>query len=96
MIQMKLINGKKLAKRMGVPSIFVTAMKSRGFVFAYGGRTLYGEAMRWLRKHPEFRYSDYIEEHRKTPKKPPTRRQPQKRLQRLTGYKRNGRARTHG
>jgi hypothetical protein len=66
----QLLNGKQLAERLNVPEIWVTAMKAKGFVFAYGGRTLELEAMTWLKEHPNFRYTDYIEAHRKSPKKP--------------------------
>jgi hypothetical protein len=76
-----LLNGKQLAATLNVPTMFVTAMKARGFVFSYGGRTLLDDAMAWLKEHPKFRYSDYIEEHRKTPKMPPARPPPRSRPQ---------------
>lgn len=67
-----LLNGKKLAKALGVPEVFVTAMKADGFVFEYGGRTMVKDALAWLKaRGPYWRYTDYIEAHRKSPKKPP-------------------------
>jgi hypothetical protein len=77
--QHKLLNGKQLAVRLGVPEVFVTAMKSSGFVFAYGGRTLVPDALAWLKERPNWRYTDYIEAHRKRPKKPLPPRPPRKR-----------------
>lgn len=71
-----LLNGKQLAAAMSVPGVFVTAMKARGYVFPYQHQTTLEHALKWREEHPTFRYSDYIEAHRKTPKKPPVRQQP--------------------
>lgn len=69
-----LLNGKRLAKAMNVPPIFVTSMKASGYVFQYQHQTTLEHALAWRAAHPKFRYTDYIEEHRKTPKTLPTRR----------------------
>lgn len=68
---MKLLNGTTLAKRLGVPRGFVTAMRhfaADPFAFAFGGRTTEQAALDWLEKHPQFRWTDYVESHRKTPR----------------------------
>lgn len=83
----RLLNGKQLAGSLGVPEMFVTAMKDRGFIFAYGGRTLREDALVWLKENPKFRYTDYIEEHRKTPRKPPQPPQPRSRPRRQAACK---------
>jgi len=69
-----LLNGKQLAKAMNVPEVFVTAMKARGYVFPYQHQTTLEHALKWRKHHPHFRYSDYVDEHRKSPKQLPTAR----------------------
>ena len=76
---MKLVNGKQLAAAMDVPEVFVTAMKAAGYQFRYGHQTTLEHALQWREDHPNFRYSDYIESKRKTPRPLP----PAKRLQTL-------------
>lgn len=63
-----LLNGKKLARNLRVPRGFVTAMRKHPddpFVFQWGGRTTRAAAMKWLEEHPGFRWTDYVERHRK-------------------------------
>ena len=87
MSRLILLNGKQLARAMSVPEIFVTAMKWRGYVFPYQHQTTLDHALAWRAEHPKFRYTDYIEEHRKTPKKPPTPQPPRSRPRRRAACK---------
>jgi hypothetical protein len=66
----RLLNGKQLAAAMNVPRMFVTAMKASGYQFQYGHQTTLAHALQWRAEHPHFRWSDYIEAHRKTPRQP--------------------------
>ena len=79
MSRLILLKGHQLAKAMDVPEVFVTAMKWRGYVFPYQHQTNLEHALKWREENPNFRYTDYIEAHRKSPKKLPPPRQPRSR-----------------
>jgi excisionase family DNA binding protein len=65
---MKLVNGKQLAAAMNVPRMFVTAMRAEGYQFQYGHQTTLRHALAWRELRPKFRYSDYMESHRRKPR----------------------------
>jgi hypothetical protein len=53
------VNSKTLAARLGRSPGYVTAMKSGGYKFTHGTRTLLSDALRWLAQHPQFRVTGY-------------------------------------
>ena len=53
------VNSKTLAAKMGRSPGYVAAMKSGGYKFTHGTRTLLSDALDWLAKHPEFRVTGY-------------------------------------
>lgn len=48
-----------LALTLGRHPSYVSAMKSGGYVFTHGTRTLLSDAVDWLAKHPDFRSTGY-------------------------------------
>ncbi|MFN2507312.1 MAG: hypothetical protein ABR589_00885 [Chthoniobacterales bacterium] len=53
------VNAKTLAAQMGRSPGYVAAMKSAGYTFTHGTRTLLSDALRWLAEHPDFRATGY-------------------------------------
>lgn len=53
------VNGKTLASNLGRSPGYVAAMKSRGYKFTHGTRTLVSDALQWLADHPDFRATGY-------------------------------------
>lgn len=53
------VNSKTLAARLGRSPGYVTAMKSGGYKFTHGTRTLLSDALHWLAQHPQFRVTGY-------------------------------------
>ena len=53
------VNSKTLAARLGRSPGYVAAMKSRGYTFTHGMRTLLSDALHWLSQHPDFRVTGY-------------------------------------
>jgi hypothetical protein len=53
------ISGKDLALYMGRSSSYISAMKSAGYEFTHGTRTLLSSALAWLSEHPDFRSTGY-------------------------------------
>jgi hypothetical protein len=53
------VNGKTLALRIGRSPGYVAAMKSAGYRFTHGTRTLVSDALTWLAEHPDFRATGY-------------------------------------
>jgi hypothetical protein len=53
------ITGNALAEAMGRHPSYVSAMKSAGYEFTHGTRTLLSDALRWLAGHPDFRSTGY-------------------------------------
>lgn len=74
---MKLLNCTELAEAMNVPRMFVTAMRAEGYQFPYQHQTTLQHALAWRADHRHFRYSDYIERKRKTPRPPRRAKRPQ-------------------
>jgi hypothetical protein len=67
---MKLLNGRKLAKAMGVSKLYVTAMRAPvskgggGYVFQYGRQTTLSHALAWREQNPDFVSTEYVEQTR--------------------------------
>jgi hypothetical protein len=53
------VNGKTLAAQLGRSPGYVAAMKSAGYRFTHGTRTLVSDALKWLAEHPDFRATGY-------------------------------------
>ena len=53
------VNGKTLAARLGRSPGYIAAMKSAGYTFSHGTRTLVSNALNWLAEHPDFRATGY-------------------------------------
>jgi hypothetical protein len=53
------VNGKTLAAQLGRSPGYIAAMKSAGYIFSHGTRTLVSDALRWLAEHPDFRATGY-------------------------------------
>jgi hypothetical protein len=53
------VNSKTLASRLGRSPGYVAAMKSGGYKFTHGMRTLLSDALNWLAEHPDFRVTGY-------------------------------------
>lgn len=53
------MNGTTLAAEMGRGVSYISAMKSGGYVFTHGTRTLLSDALKWLSEHPDFRSTGY-------------------------------------
>lgn len=53
------VNSKTLAARLGRSPGYVAAMKSGGYQFTHGTRTLLSDALHWLARHPQFRVTGY-------------------------------------
>ena len=53
------VNGKTLAAKLGRSPGYVAAMKSGGYPFTHGTRTLLSHALNWLAQHPDFRVTGY-------------------------------------
>ena len=53
------VNGKTLALRLGRSPGYVAAMKSAGYGYTHGTRTLVSDALKWLAQHPDFRVTGY-------------------------------------
>lgn len=53
------VNGKTLAARLGRSPGYIAAMKSAGYTFTHGTRTLVSDALKWLAEHPDFRATGY-------------------------------------
>lgn len=66
-----LLNGARLAERLGRAPAYVTAMRRAGYKFPYPGRTTLAHALAWLRACPEFVASHYLsKEWERLPKLP--------------------------
>jgi hypothetical protein len=61
------VSSNALAVTMDRHPSYITAMKSAGYVFTHGTRTLLSDALRWLAEHPDFRTTGYYREHRARP-----------------------------
>lgn len=53
------VNGKTLAAQLGRSPGYIAAMKSAGYSFSHGTRTLVSDALKWLAEHPDFRATGY-------------------------------------
>ena len=53
------VNGKTLAAQLGRSPGYIAAMKSAGYSFTHGTRTLVSDALKWLADHPNFRATGY-------------------------------------
>ena len=53
------LNSKTLANKLGRSAGYVVAMKSGGYKFTHGTRTLLSDALNWLAEHPDFRTTGY-------------------------------------
>jgi hypothetical protein len=53
------VNSKTLAAKLGRSPGYVAAMKSRGYKFTHGTRTLVTDALNWLAEHSDFRVTGY-------------------------------------
>jgi hypothetical protein len=53
------VNGKSLAATLGRSPGYIAAMKSAGYRFTHGTRTLVSDALKWLAEHPDFRATGY-------------------------------------
>ena len=53
------VNSKTLAARLERSPGYVAAMKSGGYKFTHGTRTLLSDALYWLAQHPQFRVTGY-------------------------------------
>jgi hypothetical protein len=53
------LNTKTLASKLGRSRGYVAAMKSAGYKFTHGTRTLLSDALNWLAEHAEFRVTGY-------------------------------------
>lgn len=53
------VSSKALAVIMTRHPSYVTAMRSAGYVFTHGSRTLPSDALRWLAEHSDFRSTGY-------------------------------------
>lgn len=53
------VNGKTLAAQLGRSPGYIVAMKSAGYTFSHGTRTLVSDALKWLAEHPDFRATGY-------------------------------------
>lgn len=53
------VNGKTLAAQLGRSPGYIAAMKSAGYTFSHGTRTLVSDALKWLAEHPDFRATGY-------------------------------------
>jgi hypothetical protein len=53
------VNGKTLAAQLGRSPGYIAAMKSAGYTFTHGTRTLLSHALKWLAAHPNFRATGY-------------------------------------
>ena len=53
------VNSKTLAARLARSPGYVAAMKSAGYKFTHGTRTLLSDALDWLAQHPGFRVTGY-------------------------------------
>lgn len=53
------INATQLASEMDRSRSYVSAMKAGGYQFTHGTRTLLADALKWLRKNPDFRSTSY-------------------------------------
>jgi len=53
------VNGKTLAARLGRSPGYIAAMRSAGYPFTHGMRTLVSDALKWLQEHPDFRVTGY-------------------------------------
>lgn len=57
------VNGKTLALRLARSPGYVAAMKSAGYKYTHGTRTLVSDALNWLAEHSEFRATGYRRNH---------------------------------
>jgi hypothetical protein len=53
------LNGKTLAASLRRSRGYVAAMKSAGYKFTHGTRTLLSDALNWLAENPDFRVTGY-------------------------------------
>ena len=53
------VDNKTLAQRIGRSPYYVAAMKSAGYEFTHGTRTMVRDALGWLKKHRDFRSTGY-------------------------------------
>ena len=53
------VNGKTLAAQLGRSPGYIAAMKSAGYTFSHGTRTLVSDALKGLAEHPDFRATGY-------------------------------------
>jgi hypothetical protein len=53
------ISHRELAYSINRSPSYVSAMKSAGYVFSHGTRTLLSDALNWLSEHRDFRVTGY-------------------------------------
>lgn len=53
------LNIKDLAAAIGRSRSYVEAMRQAGYQFTHANRSLASDALRWLRRNPEFRSTSY-------------------------------------
>jgi hypothetical protein len=53
------VNSKTLAAKLERSPGYIAAMKSAGYKFSHGTRTLVSDALNWLAEHPDFRTTGY-------------------------------------
>ena len=53
------VNATQLAQKIGRSPYYIAAMKSAGYEFTHGTRTLVTDALRWLADHRDFRTTGY-------------------------------------
>lgn len=53
------LSGKALAEQLRRHPSYVSAMKSGGYAFTHGTRTLLSDALAWLSEHSDFRSTGY-------------------------------------
>lgn len=58
------INCSELAQALRRSRQYVSAMKAAGYQMEFATMTTLAHAEQWLREHPDFRVSTYIELHR--------------------------------
>ncbi len=63
------VNASILAERIKRGRSYVCAMKAAGYDFTHGNRTLVGDALKWLRKNPDFRSTAYHSSEKKADRK---------------------------
>jgi hypothetical protein len=53
------VNTTDLAGAIKRSRSYVQAMRQGGYLFTHGNRTLVADALKWLRKNPDFRSTSY-------------------------------------